>query len=253
MANDHPPSEESYFVSMTDMLVGMLFIFLILLMYFALQLIEQRETNEENNNRLKSSADSRTLILKDLEDKLLSKDIKVTVDLSTGVLRLPNEILFGKGSADVSSKGEEALRILAASLQEVLPCYTESGRREPSADCLDTPDRIEALFIEGHTDSDPIAPGFAFRDNWDLSTARATATYRKLVTAQPGLEDLSSTIGEKPQPILSVAGYADRRPVIDADNEEAKSKNRRIDLRLIMVSPRPDAIKDMDRQMIKQP
>lgn len=253
MANDHPPSEESYFVSMTDMLVGMLFIFLILLMYFALQMSQQKETYEQANDRLKGSALTRADILKQLAEELDKNDIKVSVDLSTGVLRLPNEILFSKGSADVSPKGEEALKVLAGSLQKVLPCYTESGRSEPTNRCDPTPHRIEAVFIEGHTDSDPIAPGFAFKDNWELSTERATATYRKLVTAQPGLEELTSAIGEKPQPILSVAGYADRRPVIDADDEEAKSTNRRIDLRLIMVSPPPDAINDIDRRLADPP
>lgn len=253
MANDHPPSEESYFVSMTDMLVGMLFIFLILLMYFALQLSQQKEKYEVENDRLKSSAEVRTQILEEVKRELEVNGVQVSVDLSTGVLRLPNEILFSKGSADVSPEGKGALEFLAGSLQKVLPCYTESGRNDRTGTCPDTPHRIEALFIEGHTDSDPIASGFQFKDNWELSTARATETYRALVAAQKGLEDLSSAIGEKPQPILSVAGYADRRPVIDADNEEAKSTNRRIDLRLIMVSPRPDAITDIDGQIANPP
>lgn len=253
MEHDNPPSEESYFVSMTDMLVGMLFIFLILLMYFALQLSQQKEKYEITNDRLKSSAEVRTQILEEVKRDLEINGVKVSVDLSTGVLRLPNEVLFNKGIADVSSKGEWALEVLADSLQEVLPCYTESGRKQYHDSCPETPHRIEALFIEGHTDSDPIAPGARFKDNWDLSTARATATYRKLVDAQVGLEGLSSAIGEKSQPILSVAGYSDRRPVVDGDDEGAKSMNRRIDLRLIMVSPRPDAISEIGGQRASPP
>ena len=253
MERDHPPSEESYFVSMTDMLVGMLFIFLILLMYFALQLSQQREQYEIENRRLKDSAEERTRILEEVKRDLEMQGVQVKVDLSTGVLRLPNEILFSKGRADISAEGKKTLTILAGSLQKVLPCYTESGRDERGADCEDTPHRIEALFIEGHTDSDPIAPGANFKDNWELSTARATETYRALVSAQAGLESLSSAIGQKSQPILSVAGYSDRRPVVEGEDEAAKSTNRRIDLRLIMVSPRPDAIADIDGQIASPP
>lgn len=253
MEHNNPPSEESYFVSMTDMLVGMLFIFLILLMYFALQLSQQKEEYEIENERLKSSAEVRTQILEEVKRDLEISGVQVSVDLSTGVLRLPNEVLFSKGKAEVSDEGARALEVLAGSLHKVLPCYTESGRKRETDDCPETPHRIEALFIEGHTDSDPIAPGAAFKDNWDLSTARATATYRKLVDAQIDLEGLSSAIGEKSQPILSVAGYSDRRPVVDGEDEGAKSTNRRIDLRLIMVSPRPDAIGDIDEQLSSPP
>lgn len=138
-------------------------------------------------------------------------------------------------------------------MQKILPCYTESGLKDSAENCKETPHRIEALFIEGHTDSDPIAPGAAFKDNWELSTARANQTYRAIVSAEARLETLSSIVGDKSQPILSVAGYADRRPVVEGEGEEAKAKNRRIDLRLIMVSPRPDALTDIDRQIGMKP
>ena len=47
----HPTSEEiieeeSYFVSMTDMMVGLLFIFILILMYFALQYQKSTEKLE---------------------------------------------------------------------------------------------------------------------------------------------------------------------------------------------------------------
>jgi len=37
--------------------------------------------------------------------------------------------------------------------------------------------------------------------------------------------------------VLSVSGYGPQRPVDPGDSIEAKAKNRRIDLRIIMVTP----------------
>ena len=55
--------EESYFISMADMMVGLLFVFIILLLYFALQF---RQTTDA----LAGANQTRTLILKTLEKQL---------------------------------------------------------------------------------------------------------------------------------------------------------------------------------------
>jgi flagellar motor protein MotB len=87
------------------------------------------------------------------------------------------------------------------------------------------------VFIEGHSDRDPLAPGGAFTDNWDLSTARALATYRELMAAEPALS------GQNARPLFSVAGYGPDRPIAPGDSEQDKARNRRIDLRVVMATP----------------
>ena len=37
--------------------------------------------------------------------------------------------------------------------------------------------------------------------------------------------------------MLSVSGYGPQRPIDSGDSDAAKSKNRRIDLRIIMITP----------------
>jgi chemotaxis protein MotB len=78
--------------------------------------------------------------------------------------------------------------------------------------------------VEGHTDDVPIHNSI-YRSNWDLSTARATEVVNMLV----------SKYGFNPERI-SIAGYAQYRPIASNDTEEGRRKNRRIDL-VIVSSP----------------
>lgn len=74
------------------------------------------------------------------------------------------------------------------------------------------------LRIEGHTDNKPIHNA-EFRDNWDLSTARATELVRLLITKYTFAPER-----------LSAAGYAEYHPVADNDSEESRAQNRRVDI-----------------------
>lgn len=94
--------------------------------------------------------------------------------------------------------------------------------------------KLEAIFIEGHTDNVPIR-NFQFKDNWDLSVARAKGTYLELTKGAPDLEVLTN---EQEQPLLSFSAYAERRPIDDNASDAGRRKNRRIDLRFIMSVPK---------------
>lgn len=48
---DHRSEDENYFVSMTDMMIGLVFIFIIMLMYFALQASQQRDEASEQQRQ----------------------------------------------------------------------------------------------------------------------------------------------------------------------------------------------------------
>ena len=230
---EHAVEEEYYFISMTDMMVGLVFIFIVLLMYFALQF---RDVTEQ----LSGSDKTRAEILRQLEQTLKSKGVQVTIDTQNGVLRLPDAILFDSGRADLKPAGEVAIAHLAEALSDVTPCYTDMpAPADRPARCSKTPHRIESLYVEGHTDDVPLNGRTQFTDNWDLSVVRATNTYRALVRLSP---DLALRCARKPQgcePVLSVSGYGPQRPVPGKAEspEEQRRRDRRIDLRILMVAP----------------
>ncbi|MEA1071741.1 OmpA/MotB family protein [Sphingomonas sp. LY160] len=223
--------EENYFVSMTDLMVGLVFVFIILLMYFAI-------TFQSVTEELTGANNARSDILEELERTLKSKGVPVQVDLQDGVLRLPDSILFDSGQKQLKPEGEVAITHLSNALADVLPCYSQGIVRKPS--CPATEHRIESVYVEGHTDSDRYAQGRnGLQDNWDLSVVRATNTYRALTARRQELQQLCVKKGARCEPILSVSGYGEQRPVPDRSGsiEDRKTRNRRIDLRLIMKTP----------------
>ena len=80
----------------------------------------------------------------------------------------------------------------------------------------------------------------------DLSALRATTTFRTMRDAAPALLTMRNLPPDDPEssPILSVSGYGADRPVTGniGDSDAAKSRNRRIDLRFLMESPRENAM-----------
>ena len=221
---------ENYFISMTDLMVGLLLIFIILLMFFALQF---KETIHEQD----TISEARESILNDVQKTLKEAGVTVRLEVNQGLIRLPESVLFESGQAALNDRGRRAIEVLAASLEQILPCYTK-GVRSRRESCPGGNALVDAILIEGHTDDVPVKSGRRWQDNLELSTFRATNTYRALLEASTGngdssLLDFQNAAGV---PVLSVSGYGQHRPVA-----EEKAPNRRIDLRLLMAPARATA------------
>ena len=116
-----------------------------------------------------------------------------------------SEVLFGQGQADIAAEGETQLAQLAVALTQI---------------AAEIPEDIDwVLQVEGHTDDIPVRAG-RFADNWDLSTERALSVVRFL--ADQGL----------PPNRLAAAGYGEFQPLDPADSDEARRRNRRIEMKL---------------------
>ena len=75
-----------------------------------------------------------------------------------------------------------------------------------------------AVRLEGHTDSVPIHSG-RFRNNWELSAARAIAVM-----------DLLRNRWKIAADRLAITGYADTAPLNPDDTEAGRARNRRVDI-----------------------
>ena len=117
-----------------------------------------------------------------------------------------SEVLFPKGSADLNPAGQVEMAKLADALKQL--------EKEIPADLK------WILRVDGHTDNDPIVVGAKFASNWELSSARATAVVKYLVAQ-----------GVAPDH-LAAAGFGEFQPLAPGDTEEARSQNRRIELKL---------------------
>jgi flagellar motor protein MotB len=240
---------DSYLASLSDLMIGLLFIFIIILMAFALSYKSTQESSEHEraalqaeNTALTDSDALRASMLTQIRGSLLHQGVRVKIDANQGVLRLPESLLFDEGSADFRPGGEEAVIKLGTVLADVLPCYT-SGVTRPSHCLQNVRGRLESIFIEGHTDNTPISNG-QFHDNWDLSVARARNTYSRLlqddgIGVVPSLSAkiLARLKNSSGQFLFSMSAYGDKRPVGDNGSPAGRAQNRRIDLRFIMAPP----------------
>ena len=221
--------EESYFISMADMMVGLVFVFIILLIYFALQY-------QQKSKALSDAGEARSQMLLDIRDDIKRRNpaLKVIVNEKTGVLHLPAEILFAKGDTELSAGGTQAVVTVAQSMAAVLPCYTYPRR---TRNCRPTTHGVDAIFIEGHTDSDPLQGSWIIKGNLELSALRATNTFRTMIQNVAELDKLGNRSG---RPVLSVSGYGEARPIDPGKDEAAKANNRRIDLRFLIEAPQDE-------------
>lgn len=182
---------------------------------------------------LKKRDDARNDLLDKLTVSLRRKGVKLEVDKDNGVIRLPEELLFQSGEAVLQQDGIDALGKIADELLLNLRPLCLDGAKY----------RLEAFFVEGHSDNAQISPGAKFKDNWELSTARAVNTAGGLTKQSPQLNQL---LNPSKQPILGVSGYGAQRPVVPNEgvdgqpDKDAMRKNRRIDLRFLMAYPKEE-------------
>ncbi|WP_340107864.1 peptidoglycan -binding protein [Pikeienuella sp. HZG-20] len=123
-----------------------------------------------------------------------------------------SEVLFNTGSAELGSAGRAELSKLGGALREAI------ARIPKTIDWL--------LIVEGHTDNVPISGG-RYRDNWELSQARALSVVRFLQEFE-----------EVPAERLAALGYGEFQPVDTADTPDARARNRRIELKFAERPPR---------------
>ncbi len=232
--NGAATAEGDYFASMTDLMLGLIFIFIIMLMVFVLDMRHAEQRMTSATAALTESNLARRDLLRDLA-KILDDQLPVTIDEAEGTLQLGGDILFPQGSADAYPAALPKLRLLGEALDRVLPCYAVAGDAPPPSSCnrLRHRGRLDAVYIEGHTDTTPIHTP-RFQSNWDLSAARASATYNRLVEAFPALATLKN---DRANALIGVSGYGEYRPVDRSGTAAAMQRNRRIELRFIMAAP----------------
>ena len=131
--------------------------------------------------------------------------LSVSIVRGRMVINLPQDILFGSGSANLGREGRETLSAIASVLSEF-------------------DDR--SFQVEGHTDDDPISTS-QFPSNWELSAGRALSVVKLLVDR-----------GVSPE-LVSGAAYGEFQPVATNETEDGQRLNRRIE---IVMLPNLDVI-----------
>lgn len=178
--------------------------------------------------KLQSDLESRSNRINELESVIAAKEAKMqalksavsaalgdfegkglTVEQRNGkvYVSMENKLLFNSGSWAVGSEGRRAVEQLGQVLAT-------------------NPDI--AVLIEGHTDNVPYGGNGPLKDNWDLSTKRATSI----------VNILRENSQIDPQN-LTAAGRGEFAPIGSNETTEGKAKNRRIE---VILTPKLDEI-----------
>jgi len=157
----------------------------------------------EDLRKQRAEAEKRAAAFKELTGKFQKMidagEIEVKFRNGSMLVAMPAEVLFPSGSADLSDAGKLAVLQVGAILKQI------PGRR---------------FMVVGHTDNLPLK-GSTYKDNWQLSTARAVTVTQLLVGA-----------GFSPKDLIA-AGHGEHDPVASNKTKQGRSKNRRIEILLL--------------------
>ena len=154
----------------------------------------QDETSQEVNRVQQAVSDA---------NEMMEKGHGPEVTLDDGeegfVIKLPAALLFKSGSATIEN--EDALLFLkrVALIIEELPNDMD-------------------VSVQGHTDNQGPGKGSPYKDNWELSSARAISVLQELLID-----------GVAPNRV-SASGYAEYRPIATNATASGREKNRRVEL-----------------------
>jgi chemotaxis protein MotB len=117
-----------------------------------------------------------------------------------------SEVLFPSGGNELNPEGQAEMGKLAAALLDL---------------AREIPSEINwVLRVDGHTDNVPLSGTGRYRDNWELSSARATSVVKFLIA------------NGVPANRLVAAGFGEFQPIAEGQDDRARATNRRIELKL---------------------
>ena len=118
-----------------------------------------------------------------------------------------SEVLFDVGKADLSLPGRLEIQKVAVILNQIVE---------------EIPKNLNWIIrVDGHTDNTSMVSGAEFKDNWELSQARALSVVRFMIS------DLGL-----PKTRLAATGFGEFQPVSSGSSPGDLAQNRRIEIKL---------------------
>ena len=156
----------------------------------------EEEANELKNYRSEFFGNLRKILGK-------NKGIEIVGDRFV----FPSEILFDVGSDELQSKGLIELSQMAKVIRKIV---------------IEIPKEIDwILRVDGHTDKTKFLNGGKFKDNWELSQARALSVVKYFILDE-----------NLPAKRFAATGFGEFQPIDTGESEIALARNRRIEIKL---------------------
>ncbi len=154
---------------------------------------------EQEKGELEKKSAQYEQLAASLKSQIAAGQIEISELRGKMTVKLKDKILFASGSAALSKPGKAALDAVADAFKNL---------------------KDKNVIVAGYTDNVRVSRKGPWKDNWDLSTARAVSVVRYLETK------------DVPPIMLGAAGFSEFRPVDSNDTPEGRSQNRRIEIAL---------------------
>lgn len=151
--------------------------------------------------------------LADMLEKMNIGEGGLEQKIDGAIFKLPTRLLFSSGSADIINNDSLLFLKRVSDIIALLPKNVD-------------------IVVKGFTDSSTLPNSSKFKDNLELSSARANAVIRVLIENGVAKERLSS------------AGYGDTKPVASSSTAEGREKNERVEFTMRISGPSKDNKKE---------
>lgn len=223
--------ENPYWISFSDIMAGLLIIFILASLILILELLETREQINRSVAGIIEAERVRGTILREIQEELKQKNILVEISDNESVLRIPDDLLAfetDRYRIPPSQRIQEVVYEIGKTIYERI-VYEKRWQY------------LDTIFVEGHTDS---RPSYKRMGNWGLSSYRAISVWNYWIENLPEEMRLEDLVNHQNEKLFSVSGYAETRPAVKRQLTESDYiKNRRIDIRFTIRKPNREDFK----------
>jgi outer membrane protein OmpA-like peptidoglycan-associated protein len=237
LSHSHEEEKDSFWVSYTDLMSGLLIIFALVLMVamFNMQsnyeeseaaIAEKEEVLKKQNEMIEELVGVKANIIRELVKAFKDSNLNMEVDQQTGAIRFSGGVFFETNSSEVSPTGEHYL-------QQFIPQYIGILLSDQFRD------EISQIIVEGHTDK---KGGYLF--NLKLSQDRALSVVQKIY--DPKFPDF--THRKELEGIITANGRSFSMPIYNSKGQINPDKSRRVEFKFRL---KDDELLDKIQEMVK--
>ncbi|WP_104037831.1 OmpA/MotB family protein [Vibrio jasicida] len=229
--------DNPYWLSFSDVLSGLLVLFILASLTLILELTKTKEEVNEALLEIQQAEKARFNIINQIQQELQKDGILVEVIENYTVLRIPEKQLAFATNSDkipVDPQTQAAVKQIGTAIHRAI--LEHNGSKY-----------LDTVFVEGHTDSRATR---LYKGNWGLSAFRAISLWEfwnSELDLLPAFYDMKNESGKA---LFSVSGYAaTRRANVIESTDEEREQNRRIDIRFTVKKPNSFELEDISEKL----
>lgn len=200
-----------YWRSFSDMMAGLLMIFILFLTIAMLQLNIQEDLLQDKEEEVNRIIGVRQKIVEELKREFENSDLQLNIDPESGAISFSEGVFFDYDKYEIKDTGRDYLKSFIPKYIKVL--LSDKNR-----------DYISEIIIEGHTDTQ----GF-YMYNLELSQKRAFEVAKFILSED--FEELSQEENKRLKSILTANGRSFSNPILDENGVIDAEKSRRVEFK----------------------